>query len=84
MRLLHIILAYLTKIVRTAVLLIGCIPREVAQSVIMQWGGPHAEQNALSFADAVAGEDKFNASHTRKRNKRQKGLEITFDPVAHK
>ncbi|BDA42598.1 probable ribosomal RNA-processing protein 17 at N-terminal half [Coccomyxa sp. Obi] len=50
----------------------------------MQWGGPHAEENALSFADTVAGEDKFQPSHTKKRNKRQRGLEITFDPVAHK
>jgi hypothetical protein len=51
---------------------------------LAHWGGSHAEQNALSFADEVAVEDKLKHSHTKKRNKRQKGLEITFDPVAHK
>ena len=51
---------------------------------LAHWGGSHAEQNALSFADEVAGEDQLKHSHTKKRNKRQKGLEITFDPVAHK
>lgn len=49
-----------------------------------QWGGSHAEENALSFAEDVAGDETLKYSHTKKRNKRQKGLEITFDPVAHK
>jgi len=49
-----------------------------------QWGGSHAEENALSFAEDLAGDDTLKYSHTKKRNKRQKGLEITFDPVAHK
>ena len=47
-------------------------------------GGTHAEENALSFANAVAGEQGVNQHHVQKRRKKQKGLEITFDPQAHK
>ena len=48
------------------------------------WGGSHAEENALSFADAVAGDQKLREDHTKKRKKRLKGSEVVFNPEEHK
>ena len=54
-------------------------------SMASKWGGgSHAEENALAFVPAVAGEEVPSQSHVQKRRKKQKGLEITFDPQAHK
>ena len=48
-------------------------------------GGRFAENNALSFNETVAG-DRREASnnHVQKRRRVSKGLEVVFDPSAHK
>ena len=50
-----------------------------------KWGrGSHAEDNALAFVQTVEGEAAPSQHHVQKRRKKQRGLEIVFDPQAHK
>ena len=50
-----------------------------------KWGGgSHAEDNALAFVQTVEGEAAPSQHHVQKRRKKQRGLEIMFDPQAHK
>ena len=46
------------------------------------WGGDFAETNALAFGSQGPAEAKKN--YVEKRKRKAKGLEIVFDPQAHK
>ena len=48
-------------------------------------GGRFAERNALAYDEVTPGDPKVAANnHVSKRRKTTKGLEIIFDPKAHK
>ena len=48
------------------------------------WGGAFSEGNALSFSELVPGDSVANAHHVDKRRQKRKGVEVLFDPAAHK
>ena len=48
------------------------------------WGGTFSEGNALSFSELVPGDSVPNAHHVDKRRQKRKGVEVLFDPAAHK
>lgn len=48
------------------------------------WGGTYSESNALSFTELVPGEVVPSEHHVDKRRQKRKGLEVVFDPAAHK
>ncbi|KAK9835043.1 hypothetical protein WJX81_006555 [Elliptochloris bilobata] len=48
------------------------------------WGGTYSEGNALSFSELVPGDAVPTAHHVDKRRQKRKGLEVVFDPAAHK
>ncbi len=48
-------------------------------------GGRFAETNALAFTETVAGDPRAASSnHVQKRRRVSKGMEVVFDPSAHK
>ena len=48
------------------------------------WGGTFSEGNALSFSELVPGDAVPSAHHVDKRRQKRKGVEVLFDPAAHK
>ena len=48
------------------------------------WGGTFSESNALSFSEHVPGDAVPTAHHVDKLRLKRKGLEVVFDPAAHK
>ena len=46
------------------------------------WGGDFAETNALAFGEDGTAENRVH--HVEKHKQKRKGLEIVFDPEAHR